>query len=114
MSLSQIAKNHCSNHNNGDCCIADLPCRICNGLPCETFRTAVWKEIDPAYRYSRDHHVYKRNVAEFNRMFGVAKAAKVRLCGCGAVLAKRRRVCDSCAQKNRRAAYRVSKSKKVG
>ena len=64
MSLSQIAKKSCSNHNNGDCCVSDLPCRICNGLPCDTFRTAVWKEIDPAYRYSRDHHVYKRNIAE--------------------------------------------------
>ena len=114
MSLSQIAKNNCSNHNNGDCCLADLPCKICNGLPCETFRTAVWKEIDPTYRYSHDHQVYKRNVAEFNRMFGVAKAAKVRTCGCGAVLAKRRRVCDSCAQKNRRAAYRNNRVRKTG
>ena len=97
MSLSKIAKKQCFNHNNVDCCVADLPCRICNGLPCDIFRTAVWKEINPAYRYSRDLQVYKRNVTELNRMFGVAKAAKVRQCGCGAVLAKRRRVCASCA-----------------
>ena len=114
MSLSQIAKNQCFNHKNGDCCVADLPCKICNGLPCGTFRNAVWKEIDPAYRYSRDHHVYKRNVAEFNKMFGVAKAAKVRQCQCGAVLAKRRRVFASCALKNRRETYRKNRSRMTG
>ena len=114
MSLYQIAKNHCSNHKSDDCLLNDLPCKICNNLPCQTFRTVVWKEIDPSYKFSHDHKLYKQNIDEFNKVFNITETTQVRRCGCGALLKKRHRLCDSCASKNRRASYRNSKCKKVG
>ena len=111
MSLSQMAKKFCSNYFNGDCCMSGIPCLICNGLPCRFFKDVVWKEFDPSYRYSHNHHVYERNLEEFMALFCVEQTAKARSCECGAVLAKRRRFCDDCAAKNRRASYRKSKSK---
>lgn len=110
MSLYSIAKNHCGNNDGGKCLLKG-DCLIGNGKPCRYFKDAVWKAFDPAYPHSREHNIYQANIKEFQLVYGLTKPQDVRVCGCGEVLRKRQRLCDKCADKNRKASYRASKAK---
>ena len=112
MSLVSISKNYCVNNDNGKCIASNMPCRLSRGIPCPYFHDAVWPMFDPAYKYSRDHHVYEHNYKEFQAVYKQGTAVPPRRCECGQPLRPRDRYCSECRHKRRRETYRKNKAKK--
>ena len=113
--LGAIIIAECANHRGGHCIVRSVRGQNHNGLclileeskPCRYFEASVLP-------LARLHPERWPEVADQYGLLapgakGIASAT-IRRCGCGEPLPPRRRLCDACAAKNRRAAYRRAKS----
>ncbi len=92
-------------------------CLIAKDKRCEYFEQSVFPIANPSYRYATETAQYETLLdlyLKINPNMLQAEAGNTRLCECGSPLKPRRRVCDKCAQKRRREAYRKAKRKGRG
>ena len=111
--LTAFVRRHCANWSVPDkyCTNIDGPCCIAQGKRCRYFEESVFKICDPSYRYATETGQYETLLAlylKINPNLQQTEPEKIRLCDCGTPLKPRRRICDICQKKLRRATRRKS------
>ena len=99
--IKVFVRNECANYSKGDeACVYGGSCKVMDGHRCEYFEKAVLGP--PDYKHRLPGYDYGKLFAQYAELTK-AKVGKVqqRRCGCGEPLQRRRRFCETCA--NRRA-----------
>jgi hypothetical protein len=112
MGLMMFVKNECANYyDEVGCVIRDVRCLLSEGNRCEYFEKSVLGKPDYPYR-QKGYNFSKLfdQYAAINSNY-LTKQVKVRKCRCGETLRPRQRVCQRCAEMNRKLSYRESKRK---
>ena len=112
MSLKSFIAAECCNHHNGDGCHGQTlwepyriwnksgKCLVLKGEPCWFFRETLLKIATQRGLYDELLPAYKKIDPKLIQ--------SERTCECGTVLPSKRRLCDKCAEKKRKATYRAA------
>lgn len=114
MKAYALAQAECANHVCGECIMREKPCRLAAKKiqPCDYFETAVLPLVDIIpYPYKGDE--LRAAKEDYRERCGVlTRDRAARHCPeCGDPLPKRKRFCEACSIRRRRATYRENKKK---
>ncbi|MEE9371103.1 MAG: hypothetical protein V3W45_06495 [Sedimentisphaerales bacterium] len=121
--LTTFVRKHCANWDtssktcigvDGEILFHEGDCLVAQNKPCLYFEKSVFPICDPSYKYATETAQYETLLdlyLKINPNIIQTEAENIRLCDCGLPLKPRRRVCDKCAQKRRREAYRKQRQK---